>query len=67
MSLKDKYAIAGAATTRSGKLPGSTTVGLTMGAAKLAVEGSGIDKGEIDCVSLQGGVMHTHSTLILRG
>ncbi len=50
MGLKDKYAIAGAATTRFGRLPGSTAVGLTVEAAKLAIEDSGIDKSEIDCV-----------------
>jgi acetyl-CoA acetyltransferase len=50
MSLKDKYAIAGAATTRWGRLPGSTAIGLTVEAAKLAIEDSGIDKNEIDCV-----------------
>jgi acetyl-CoA acetyltransferase len=50
MSLKDKYAIVGAAATRFGRLPGSTTVGLTVEAAKLAIEDSGIDKSEIDCV-----------------
>ena len=46
MSLKDKYAIVGAATTRFGKLPNSTAEGLTVEAAKLAIEDSGIDKAE---------------------
>ncbi len=50
MSFKDKYAIVGAATTRFGKLPGSTAEGITVEAAKLAIEDSGIDKDEIDCV-----------------
>ncbi len=50
MSLKDKYAIVGAANTRFGELPGSTALGLTVEAAKLAIEDSGIDKNEIDCV-----------------
>jgi len=50
MSLKDRYAIVGAATTRFGRLPGSTAIGLTVEAAKLAIEDAGLDKNEIDCV-----------------
>ena len=50
MNLRDKYAIVGAATTRFGKLPGSTPIALTVEAAKLAIEDAGIKKEEIDCV-----------------
>ena len=50
MSLRDRYAIAGAATTKFGRLPASTAIGLTVEAAKLAIEDSGLNKEEIDCV-----------------
>lgn len=47
-SLKDKIAIVGVGATRQGKLPGSTPVTLGTEAFKLALEDSGLHKGQID-------------------
>jgi acetyl-CoA acetyltransferase len=50
MSLKDKYCIVGAATTRFGRVPGVTALDFTVQAAKLAVDDAGVRKEEIDAV-----------------
>ncbi len=47
-SLKDKIAIVGVGATKQGKLPGSTPVTLGTEAFKLALEDSGLHKGQID-------------------
>lgn len=47
-SLKDKIAIVGVGATRQGKLPGSTPVTLGTEAFKLALDDSGLHKGQID-------------------
>ncbi|MFC1823440.1 thiolase family protein [Thermodesulfobacteriota bacterium] len=50
MSIKDKYCIVGAATTKFGRLPGMTALNLTAQAAKMAIEDAGLKKNEVDAV-----------------
>ena len=50
MSLKDKYAIVGAATTRFGKVPGVSALAFTVEAAQLAMADAGMEKQEVDAV-----------------
>ncbi|MBI4338261.1 MAG: thiolase family protein [Chloroflexi bacterium] len=50
MSLKDKYCIVGAATTKFGRVPGVSPLGFTAEAVRLAVEDAGLKKGDIDAV-----------------
>ena len=49
-SLRDRYCIAGAATTRFGKVPGVTPLGFTVEAAKLALDDAGLQPAEVDAV-----------------
>ena len=44
MSLKDKYCIVGAATTKFGRVPGVSPLQFTVEAAKLAIEDAGLEK-----------------------
>jgi len=54
MSLRDRYAIAGVGTSRLGKVPGVSALGLISEAMRNCVEESGIDKNEIDGVICRG-------------
>ena len=54
MSLRDRYAIAGVGTSRLGKVPGVSALGLIVEAMRNCVEESGIDKDEIDGVICRG-------------
>ncbi|HUY06967.1 MAG TPA: thiolase family protein [Acidimicrobiales bacterium] len=54
MSLRDRYAIAGVGTSRLGKVPGVSALGLITEAMRNCVEESGIDKNEIDGVICRG-------------
>lgn len=49
-SVTDKYAIAGVGTSRFGKIPGVSTMGLTLEASKRAMEDAGVSRDEIDGV-----------------
>lgn len=48
MSLKDRYAIVGAALTRFGKIPGVSAMSFTLQAIKLAVEDAGLSRDDVD-------------------
>ncbi|MFC1935362.1 thiolase family protein [Chloroflexota bacterium] len=50
MSLKDKYCIVGAATTRFGRVPGVSALRFTAEAAQLAINDAGLSKEDIDAV-----------------
>ena len=50
MSLKDKYCIVGAATTKFGRVPGVSPLQFTVEAAKLAIEDAGLEKNDVDAV-----------------
>src|SRR5215470_15256607 len=50
MSLRGRYAIAGAGTSRFGKLQGVSTMGFTLEASKRAIEDAGLRREEIDGV-----------------
>lgn len=50
MSLKDKYCIAGVATTKFGRVPGVSALAFTTEAAQLAIEDAGLEKSDIDAV-----------------
>ena len=50
MSLKDKYCIVGAATTKFGRVPGVSPLQFTVEAARLAIEDAGLEKGDVDAV-----------------
>ena len=50
MSLKDKHAIVGAATTRFGKVPGVSALAFTVEAAQLALADAGLAKDSVDAV-----------------
>ena len=50
MSLKDKYCIVGAATTKFGRVPGSRPSSFTVEAARLAIEDAGLEKDDVDAV-----------------
>ncbi len=54
MTLRDRYAIAGVGTSRLGKVPGVSAIGLITEAMRNCVEESGIDKNEIDGVICRG-------------
>jgi acetyl-CoA acetyltransferase len=48
--LRDRYAIAGIGLSRFGKLPGTSTMGFTLEAAKRAIDDCGIERDAIDGV-----------------
>src|SRR4030043_528581 len=48
MSLKDKYAIAGAGLTKFGKIPGTSTMSFTLQGIKLAIEDAGLARDDVD-------------------
>src|SRR2546425_12798596 len=48
--LRDRYAIAGVGLSRFGKLPGTSTMGFTLEAAKRAIEDCGVARDAIDGV-----------------
>ena len=48
--LRDRCAIAGIGLSRFGKLPGTSTMGFTLEAAKRAIDDAGIARDEIDGV-----------------
>ncbi len=48
--LRDRYAIAGIGLSRFGKLPGTSTMGFTLAAAKRAIDDCGVDRDAIDGV-----------------
>src|SRR2546426_12673504 len=48
--LRDRYAIAGIGLSRFGKLPGTSTMGFTLEAAKRAIEDCGVARDAIDGV-----------------
>ena len=50
MSLKDKYCIVGAATTRFGRVPGVSPLAFTVEAAQLAIRDAGLDREDVDAV-----------------
>ena len=50
MSLKDKYCIVGAATTKFGRVPGVSALAFTVEAAQLAIEDAGLKKEDVDAV-----------------
>ena len=50
MSLKDKYSIVGAATTKFGKVPGVSALAITVEAAQLAMDDAGLKKQDVDAV-----------------
>ncbi|MFQ5872526.1 MAG: thiolase family protein, partial [Dehalococcoidia bacterium] len=50
MSLKDKYCIVGAATTKFGRVPGVSPLAFTVDAARLAIEDAGLNKEDVDAV-----------------
>src|SRR5438046_9986663 len=48
--LRDRYAIAGVGLSRFGKLPGTSTMGFTLEAAKRALDDCGVERDSIDGV-----------------
>src|SRR3989442_10163609 len=48
--LRDRYAIAGIGLSRFGKLPGTSTMGFTLEAARRAIEDCGVARDAIDGV-----------------
>ncbi|HJQ82587.1 MAG TPA: thiolase family protein [Candidatus Binatia bacterium] len=48
--LRDRYAIAGIGLSRFGKLPGTSTMGFTLEAAKAAIDDAGVSRDAIDGV-----------------
>src|SRR2546422_3677080 len=48
--LRDRYAIAGIGLSRFGKLPGTSTMGFTLEAARRAIEDAGVARDAIDGV-----------------
>jgi acetyl-CoA acetyltransferase len=50
MSLKDRYCIVGASTTRFGRVPGVSALAFTVEAAQLAIHDAGLEKQEVDAV-----------------
>ena len=48
--LRDRYAIAGIGLSRFGKLPGTSTMGFTLEAAKRAIDDCGMVRDDIDGV-----------------
>ncbi len=50
MSLKDRYCIVGASTTRFGRVPGVSALAFTVEAAQLAIHDAGLKKQDVDAV-----------------